>query len=279
MGSEPFSVLMSAYIGTRLDEIQACFESILSQCTTPAEIVIVFDGPVQADVEAYVRSLRDIGVTPVFRRTHTGLGPALGNGLAHCNFELVARMDTDDICLPGRFECQSRFMAENPHISVVGGLLREHYTRVEERQPVVVTRRMPCDPAVIRGAAKLRNPINHQTAMFRKAHVTRVGSYTDFPWFEDYFLWARMIVAGYLLANLNRVFVETQVGPEYFKHRGGIKYLGHELRLARAFKRIGFHSAQDTVKFVASRTAFRIVPTSIRAQLYRGILRGHNEPL
>ncbi|MFP1591592.1 glycosyltransferase [Escherichia coli] len=37
------------------------------------------------------------------------LGNALNNGLAHCSFDIVARMDSDDICLPERFQTNTSF--------------------------------------------------------------------------------------------------------------------------------------------------------------------------
>lgn len=36
--------------------------------------------------------------------TNQGLGEALNEGLKYCSHELVARMDTDDIAKPERFE-------------------------------------------------------------------------------------------------------------------------------------------------------------------------------
>ena len=275
MVPEPFSILLSAYLGTETDELQRCFESILDQSVLPGEIVIVFDGPVRDGVEAYVNSVHAVRVKPLPRVRHMGLGISLRQGLEECSFGIVARMDTDDICVPGRFEAQMQFLDAHEEISVVGGLLREHHTRAG--RSVSVTRDMPCDTSALRGFAKLRNPINHQTAMFRKIDVVCAGSYVDFPWFEDYHLWARMLMRNYQFANLDRVLVETRVGPTYFKRRGGLRYLVQELKLARAFRAMGFHDTTDTAKFVLSRMFFRIVPAAIRAQLYRGILRRNGQ--
>jgi glycosyltransferase involved in cell wall biosynthesis len=36
------------------------------------------------------------------------LGKALNEGLKHCSYDIVARMDTDDIAKPDRFEKQKR---------------------------------------------------------------------------------------------------------------------------------------------------------------------------
>ena len=268
---EPFSILMSAYRGTHIEEIRQCFASILEQSVLPGEIVIVFDGPVHDDVAGYVKSAHGIKVKTLPRDRHKGLGISLREGLEQCGSDLVARMDTDDVCVPERFRAQTEFLKEHQEVSVVGGLLLEHHMQAGTN--VSVTRHMPCETSALRVSAKLRNPINHQTAMFRKKDVLSVGSYVDFPWFEDYHLWARMLVRGYGFANLDRVLVETDVDTSYFERRGGAAYLRQEIKLARDFKAMGFHNGIDTGKFVLSRVVFRIVPASMRAHLYRGMLR------
>ena len=76
--------------------------------------------------------------------------------------------------------------------------------------------------------AKKRNPLNHQTVVFRKTDVLSCGNYEKCDFFEDYFLWAKMIQCGYKLTNLSEVMVETEVDSKYFDRRGGFNYIRHE---------------------------------------------------
>lgn len=48
----------------------------------------------------------EINFVTVKLEKNSGLGLALAEGIKHCSNELVARMDTDDICVPDRFEIQ-----------------------------------------------------------------------------------------------------------------------------------------------------------------------------
>ena len=45
--------------------------------------------------------------------------------------------------------------------------------------------------------AKKRNPFNHPCVMYKKSAVEAVGSYQHFYLLEDYYLWIRMLMAGY----------------------------------------------------------------------------------
>ncbi len=268
---EPFSLLMSAYRGTQARDLRRCLDSILCQSVLPDELIIVLDGPVAPDVEASVRAVHTVPVNILARSRHLGLGISLREGLNACRAPLVARMDTDDICTSNRFQSQLEFLQEHRNVSVLGGLLVERYRRSVGTVPV--TRDMPCDPIELRSFAKLRNPLNHQTVMFRRRDVVDAGSYIDFPWFEDYHLWARMLVRGYRFANLPEVFAETDVNSAYFERRGGLAYFQQELRLAKEFRKMGFHGRLDSQKFLLTRAAFRLVPATVREGLYRRWLR------
>ena len=48
----------------------------------------------------------------------------------------------------------------------------------------------------IRRYARLHDPFNHPTVVFRRSAVQAAGGYGDFPMMEDYSLWARMLLAG-----------------------------------------------------------------------------------
>ena len=55
---------------------------------------------------------------------NVGLGKALNEGMKHCSYDWVFRMDTDDICLPDRFEKQIEFIQKHPNVFCVVDILR-----------------------------------------------------------------------------------------------------------------------------------------------------------
>lgn len=263
---------MSIYGGTDAGELERCFASVVSQTLQPGEIVIVFDGPVKRAVGVCVAELAASRcVRMVEFPDNRGLGAALRDGLSHCTSDIVARMDTDDVCMPGRFETQYRYLAEHPEISLVGGLLRERKPGAMGNG--IVVRKLPESPDEIRHFAKYRNPLNHPTVMFRKLDVLKAGSFIHFPLLEDYYLWVRMLVHGYRIANVPQVLVEAQADIDYFARRGGIAYLCQEIRLARRFRDLGFHRWWDTIWFVVSRAPIRLMPGRARRWMYGKMLR------
>ena len=272
MESALFSVLMSVYAKTRATDLKACLVSIKDQTLTPDEIVLIKDGPVVPAIDECIVIFSNILPIRVYAYpVNRGLGPALRDGLLACKHELIARVDSDDRCLPNRFYQQVYFMTNNPTISAVGGLMRELYD--SGGSTISAVRRVPLDSKTINSSAKSRNPINHPTVMFRKSVVIDGGNYQNCPFFEDYYLWARLLKCGYKLANLHEVLVETEIDSAYFKRRGGIGYIRYEARLARMLYSIGFLSLIDVVLFLLIRLPFRLIPHTLRSSLYRCLLR------
>jgi glycosyltransferase involved in cell wall biosynthesis len=263
---------MSVYKETNASELEACLESVRKQDIVPRELVIVFDGPVSKSVEAYIAKQSEVANINLIRKPiNEGLGSALRDGLCKCKYDIVARMDTDDICVAGRFEMQCNYLRENEHISLVGGQLAEKYTIGSNE--ITVERRLPESPREIATVARHRNPLNHPTIMFRKKDVIDSGSYKPFPLLEDYHLFARMLVRGYLLANLPQVFVQARPDDQYFERRGGLTYFRREILLTKVFRDIGFHTWPDSIRFLLIRAPFRLLTKSIRRRLYVTVLR------
>ena len=111
-----FSVLLSLYYKENPIFLRQSLDSVFSQTLPPDEVVLVEDGPLTealyAVVEEYKRKYSTLKVVPLSE--NVGLGRALNEGLKHCSFDLVARMDTDDIAMPDRFEKQISYMTAHP---------------------------------------------------------------------------------------------------------------------------------------------------------------------
>lgn len=106
-----FSVLMSLYIKEQPQYLRECFDSLKAQTYPADEIVVCFDGAVTQELEAIVEEYSTIlPIKAVKFSQNRGLGKTLNDGLTHCSNEWVFRMDTDDICLPERFEKQVAFI-------------------------------------------------------------------------------------------------------------------------------------------------------------------------
>lgn len=269
-----FSVLMSVYAKETPEFLNRAFKSIWDeQNVKPSQIVLVKDGllPDALDdaVSCWQQKLGDV-LTVVALEKNVGLGLALNKGLEYCDFEIVARMDTDDISIPERFERQLLFLDKNIDISVVGGYISEFEG---DEDNIYAYRKLPLENMEIRAFGIRRNPVNHVTVMFRKADVLRVGGYMSFLGFEDYYLWARMLVNGFKFANIPEVLVNVRAGAAMSGRRGGLKYASIEYKLQKEFLRLGFIGKLDFIINVVARFIARAIPNSVRIALYQKVLR------
>lgn len=266
-----FSVLMSLYHKENPHYLDKCFESLLNQTLPAAEIVVVFDGPLPPDLLDVVdRWCRRLPIKSVPLAKNVGLGRALAKGLEACHYDLVARMDTDDLCAVTRFEAQIRFMAAHPEVALCGSCIVEIEPDTELEQGV---RNVPLSHEQIKARLPTRNPFNHMTVVFRKTAVLAVGNYQDFPLMEDWYLWARLIKAGYRCANLPECLVKARTGTGMVLRRGGAGYVKSEYLITRFFIQNKLTPWWKGWLVFLARSVPRLVPTSVRRKIYQ-LLRG-----
>ena len=131
--SQPFSILMSIYSATQAKELRKCFDSVRQQTLSPNEIILVHDGPVNSSVERCIEGHAvSLPIHQLRFPNNRGLGPALRDGLNACQYDIVARVDSDDWSLPDRFHLQVAFLSAHPQISAVGSWLKEWYPNGSE---------------------------------------------------------------------------------------------------------------------------------------------------
>jgi glycosyltransferase involved in cell wall biosynthesis len=279
---EPFSLLVPVYDGDRPDHIRRAMRSAVDdQTVRPDQVVIVRDGPVRDELARCLDELQrasPVPVTFVPLRTNRGLGPALDQGLAASWFDVIARMDADDVSMPHRFEVELPLIAE---ADIVGAGL---YEFVEDTNEIVGQRVPPTGPARIRRYARMHDPFNHPTVVYRREAVLAAGGYGDLPLMEDYALFARMLAGGARPVNVAEPLVFYRVGEEAFRRRGGARLLRSELRLQREFLRRGFTSPPEYLRNVIVRGGYRLVPWWLRRAVYRPLVAlyskrpGHRPP-
>lgn len=261
-----FSVLMSLYHAELPEYLDVCLNSLMKQTCLANEIVIVFDGPLTQELYSVIENWSErLPISVVKLEKNVGLGRALNIGLSHCSYELVARMDTDDIALPARFEKQLELFASDPELDICGSSINEfHYT------PEVIesSRVPPLKHEDILSRCATKNPFNHMTVMYKKTSVVRSGSYQDLPWMEDWYLWLRMLSRGCKGKNIAESLVLARSGLAMMARRSGIKYIRSEWELTRRKVALGFTSWPRAIVIFLGRSIPRILPTSVLLKLY-----------
>lgn len=268
----PFSVLLSLYSKEQPEFLKQCLDSIFNQTLLPNELILVEDGPLTDRLYTIVNEYEKFH--PELKRVklsvNVGLGKALNKGLKLCSNELVARMDSDDVCFPDRFEKQVKFMTENPDIDISGTWIEEFENDIENK---VSVRKVPTTHEEIARYIGKRNPLNHPSVIFRKEAVLKAGSYQSFLLFEDWYLWARMMVSGCRFANIPECLLHFRTSLDVMSRRGGMKYAKSSFRFQKELYRLGLISGFDAVKNGIMRGVVYLLPNRLRALVYSKLLR------
>lgn len=267
-----FSVLLSLYYKEQPSRLQQSLDSIFAQTLLPAEVVLVEDGPLTAELDAVIAGYkrRYPILKVVSLDENQGLGKALNEGLRYCTYDLVARMDTDDIAKPERFEKQVFLFEKNPQVDVCSAWMEEF---VDTPQNLLCLKKLPERHSEIAAYAQSRNPMNHPVVMFRKHAVLKAGGYQHFPLFEDYYLWARMLKSGAIFYNIQESLLYFRSSPQMFRRRGGWKYAVDEMRFQKTMLDMGIISKVRFLLNVMTRFPVRVAPNWVRAWMYTKILR------
>ena len=268
-----YSVLMSVYHKEKPEYLKQAIESIQAQTFPTDDFVLVCDGSLNDGLDAIIaEKQQEMGDTlnVVRLAKNCGLGNALNEGIKHCKNELVARMDSDDISCPDRCEKQIGIFNRYPEVSICSGIVEEFTTDPE----VVDTRRVPPETnAEIVEFAKKRCPFNHPCVMYKKTAVEAAVSYQDFYLLEDYYLWLRMLMAGFQGYNIQEPLLHMRAGSDMYLRRAGWKYAKTQARLFKFMKQQGFIGNGQYIKSCVIRSGSALAPNWLRKFMFEKVLR------
>ncbi len=270
-----FSVCTSVYKNDKPDFVRVALDSMLEhQSVKPNEIVMVQDGSVPDELSNLLLEYKDKygKVLKIIRLDkNEGLGNALKIGVENAQYDIIARMDSDDLCLPDRFEKQLAYLEAHPEVDIVGGQMTEF---IDTPDNIIGRRVVPLTNDEIYQYMKSRCALNHVTVMFRKEAVMKVGNYQDWFWNEDYYLWVRMMKAGCRFANIPNVAVNVRSGADQFARRGGKKYFDSEIGIKKLMLKEGMITKWDYIVNYVQRFIIQLVlPNSIRGWVFRTFAR------
>ncbi len=233
------SVCMPVYNSKRY--VAAAIESILNQTLGDFEFLILDDGSTDGSMEILERyAARDSRIR-LWNRPNKGLAPTMNELLDEAQGEFIARMDSDDISLPDRFELQATYLRANPDCVLVGG------------QAMVID--PDGDPLCVWFQGRTHEELDahnllgnrgtalcHPSIMMRRQMVMEIGKYREqFRIGEDLDLFLRLAEIG-RISNLPQVL---------------IKYRAHESNFTRTRERAAY---EDLGAIVANARERRGLP-------------------
>ena len=268
-----YSVLMSVYYKEKPQWLQYSIDSMLNQTVKPSEFVLVEDGPLTKELDevinSFVKKNKDL-FNIIKLEKNVGLGPALQKGINECKNEFIARMDSDDYSVPTRIERQFKIFEKYPELDLVGTNVDEFEGSIENVNCHVILPEFQKD---IYKFSKRRCPFRHPTLLYKKSAVLKAGNYRKFYLCEDYDLYVRMLRSGCKCYNIQEPLVFMRIGKDFYKRRGGWKYMNTILRFKNEQLRNGYFSFSDYIKSTIPHIIVCLMPNNLRDYVYRNLLR------
>lgn len=167
------------------DNLIKALHSVANDGYEHLEIILVLDG---VKLPADVRTALPVHVRIVALPSNIGTPRALNAGIQAATGEFIARLDADDISVPGRFGLQVSYLRRNPHVEGIGGSVD---LIGEADQSLGSMPRLPIGD--LRSVLLRRNPLTHSAMMFRARTLMHVGGYNpDCRRMQDYELYLRL---------------------------------------------------------------------------------------
>lgn len=250
--------------------LRLSLDSIYTQTIIPNEVILIKDGPLPDDLNSIIREYQTkyTNFKDIQLKENLGLGRALNEGLKHCSYDLIARMDTDDIAKPDRFEKQIKTFKNDPSIDVCSSWIDEFEDSTEN---ILAIKKLPKHHDEISKYAKHRCPINHPAVMYKKSAVLSAGGYSGFP--EDYCLWIKMLMNGAKFHNIQESLLFFRFSREVIKRRGGWNYAKSDVKSQYSFYKMGFISFSTLIYNIFIRVSVRLMPNQFRSYIYLNKLR------
>lgn len=266
------SVLMSVYKEEQAKYLDKAIESIIDQTQKPNQIVIIKDGKLTNELEEVIARYKNrfpklIDIYELEK--NSGLGVSLRYGIKKCKYEYVARMDTDDVAPKYRLEEQIRILKDDPSLDILGGYIEEYDENMKE---LISIRKVPLTLEKIQKHMKTKSPFNHGTVIMKRETVLRIGNYRNVK-IEDYDLWARMLINGCKMANMDIVLGKNRTGKTMYKKRSGMKYIRKIVEIENKLLEYKIINKVTYIKNVIIRSAVAIVPVKLKKFLYKEIIR------
>jgi len=190
--------------------LRQAVESALDDSLPMDEIVVVDDG----SIDHPERVLPCDSRLRVIKQSKKGIVAALERGRGAAKREYIARLDADDVVLPGRLQAQLDALVADPHLAAVGG------------QALIEPLDGPLAEGMVRyvewvnGLEDLHreilveSPLFHPAVTMRASALEDVGGYRSGDLPEDYDLWLRLVANGWRIRNVAQPVVRIRDRPD-----------------------------------------------------------------
>ena len=267
-----YSVLITVYDKDNPKYFEQALKSMINQSVKPSEIVIVKDGKINHNLSKVINDNKKIfkKIVEVDLSKNVGLGLALNEGIKKCKYNLIARMDSDDISFLDRCEKQLEKFEQNKNLDIVGCPVLEFKDDIAS---IVGKRKVPLTNEEIYKYARRRDPFNHPTVMYKKDSVLAVGGYGNYRKNQDTDLWIKMLHNKCQCANCEEYLLYFRFDDNTYKKRKSWTNTKLLIKIRWNAYKIGFCSFFDFLSVMIIQLGIFIMPLSFQKFVYRKFLR------
>lgn len=271
------SVLMSVYKSEKGEFLDRSLQSVWDdQTRKPEQIVLIEDGAIPEELELIIDSFQlRVNASGVAKMVvvklpvNGGLTKALNAGIKHVTGDLIARMDSDDISAPQRFELQEKFLRENPKIDILGGSMQEF----DDEHECLNVRHYPLTHEDACKYIVKACPLAHPAVMMRRRIFDEGLHYDErYRMSQDIKLWYDAILAGYRMANMQEIVLFFRQQGDVFRRRSRVKAWNEfKIYMNGIYRMHGLFTL--AYRYPIARYVFRNLPPSLVKKIYESGMR------
>lgn len=264
---------MSVYESEKPEYLDRAIKSVWTdQTLKPDQIVLIEDGPLDENLhEVISKWQRQLckKLAVVVNAKNLGFTKSLNKGIKKVKGDLIARMDSDDISHPLRFERQVNFLAAHPDVAIVGGAIQEF----NDDNECLNVRHYPLDNQKVLEYIHKASPLAHPAVMMRKAMFDNGLSYNEnYRTTQDIALWFDALCSGYKIGNVKDVVLYFRRNDEVFKRRSRKKAVNEfKIYIHGIYRLFGIFSWKYIYPIM--RFGFRLLPQFVIKWIYGGKIR------
>jgi glycosyltransferase involved in cell wall biosynthesis len=205
------SVVLPAH-GTA-DFLSKTLKSVFDSSLQPDEILLVDDGLDSGVVENVNLHFPSVTIVP---NEGKGLVDALNTGITKSRFDLIARIDADDLMQPERLELQMREFRSHENLILLGSQIRY----IDEFGNLTGHSAYPVGDVTVQTRRGERCVLAHPSVMYRRDAVLSAGGYRhifrvdNVDLSEDFDLWIRMSRMGQVVNSEDFLTLYRQHGSQ-----------------------------------------------------------------
>ncbi len=250
------SILMPVY--KTASYLQEAIDSMLSQRFSDFELIVLNDCSPD-DAEDILDRYDDPRIVRYRGERNQGLANVLNVGMDMARGRYIARMDSDDISLPERFETQVNYLETHPDIDLCSCGMKLFGARDGSWV-------RDSDPEMVKITALFFSPILHASSVWRRDSFERFGLRfrQEMVPAEDYDLWCRALVKGLRMVNLPECLYLYRIRPDQATENTE-RTSNKEIEVRRDFLRSVYQSLAESDIDAFAKLSSTVNPDELKA--------------